>query len=137
MKIVAVEKRNTDGYDIFRIPGIICTSKGSLIAYCECRMTGADWAPIDIGMRKSKNEAIQFINENESADREYYAGFLGWYDTKADTRLFVNLRCMKWIDKQTVKLIAGGGILPESELESEWRETENKMQTLTRLNSFR
>lgn len=84
-----------------------------------------------------KNEAIQFINENESADREYYAGFLGWYDTKADTRLFVNLRCMKWIDKQTVKLIAGGGILPESELESEWRETENKMQTLTRLKSFR
>lgn len=84
-----------------------------------------------------KDEAIRFINENESADREYYAGFLGWYDTEADTRLFVNLRCMKWIDKQTVKLVAGGGILPESELESEWRETENKMQTLTRLNSFR
>ena len=84
-----------------------------------------------------KDEAIRFINENESADREYYAGFLGWYDAQADTRLFVNLRCMKWIDKQTVKLVAGGGILPESELESEWRETENKMQTLTRLNSFR
>ncbi|MBR2196008.1 MAG: isochorismate synthase [Salinivirgaceae bacterium] len=84
-----------------------------------------------------KDEAIRFINENESANREYYAGFLGWYDAQADTRLFVNLRCMKWIDKQTVKLMAGGGILPESELESEWRETENKMQTLTRLNSFR
>ncbi|MBR5644970.1 MAG: isochorismate synthase [Salinivirgaceae bacterium] len=84
-----------------------------------------------------KDEAIRFINENEPADREYYAGFLGWYDAQADTRLFVNLRCMKWIDKQTVKLMAGGGILPESELESEWRETENKMQTLTRLNSFR
>jgi len=58
MKIVAVEKRNTDGYDIFRIPEIICTSKGSLIAYCECRMTGADWAPIDIGMRKSTDGGV-------------------------------------------------------------------------------
>lgn len=84
-----------------------------------------------------KNEAMQFISTNESTSREYYAGFLGWYDTQADTRLFVNLRCMKWIDNQNVKLIAGGGILPESELESEWNETENKMRTLMNLNSFR
>ena len=84
-----------------------------------------------------KNEAMQFISTNESTSREYYAGFLGWYDTQADTRLFVNLRCMKWIDNQNVKLIAGGGILPESELESEWNETENKLRTLMNLNSFR
>ena len=84
-----------------------------------------------------KDKAIRFINDNESADREYYAGFLGWYDTVADTRLFVNLRCMKWLNANKVQLIAGGGILPESELESEWRETENKMRTLTDLKSFR
>ncbi|MBR5166823.1 MAG: isochorismate synthase [Salinivirgaceae bacterium] len=84
-----------------------------------------------------KNEAMRFISQNESAGREYYAGFLGWYDTKADSHLFVNLRCMKWIDNHTVKLMAGGGILPESELESEWNETENKMRTLLNLNSFK
>jgi len=83
-----------------------------------------------------KTEAMEFINTNESAEREYYAGFLGWYDANGDTRLFVNLRCMKWIDNNTVKLIAGGGILPESNLESEWAETENKMRTLTDLKSF-
>lgn len=84
-----------------------------------------------------KYEASQFIITNESANREYYTGFLGWYAPQADTRLFVNLRCMKWVDNQNVKIMAGGGILPESELESEWNETENKMQTLINLNSFR
>lgn len=84
-----------------------------------------------------QNEAMRFISTNESAGREYYAGFLGWYDTKSDSHLFVNLRCMKWIDTHTVKLMAGGGILPESELESEWNETENKMRTLLNLNSFK
>ncbi|MGB7158758.1 MAG: sialidase family protein [Tepidisphaeraceae bacterium] len=42
-----------DGYKIFRIPGIIVTPKGTLIAYCEARRSGSDWGEIDILLRRS------------------------------------------------------------------------------------
>jgi sialidase-1 len=43
-----------DGYLMYRIPGIVVTSKGSLLAYCEARKhTGNDWDQIDILMRRS------------------------------------------------------------------------------------
>lgn len=41
------------GYFRARIPGIVCTDKGNLIAYCELRKSDSDWAVIDIGMKKS------------------------------------------------------------------------------------
>jgi sialidase-1 len=41
------------GYEIFRIPGIIVTSKGTLLAYCEARKTSSDWGRIDVMMRRS------------------------------------------------------------------------------------
>ena len=46
------------GYDLYRIPGIVVTAKGTLFAYCEARhlppdRLGADWADIDILMRRS------------------------------------------------------------------------------------
>lgn len=42
----------TEEYNHVRIPGIVCTENGTLIAYCELR-SGGDWSVIDIGMRKS------------------------------------------------------------------------------------
>lgn len=42
-----------EGYERARIPGIICTPSGCLIAYCELRRSDSDWAVIDIGMKKS------------------------------------------------------------------------------------
>jgi Neuraminidase (sialidase) len=43
-----------DGYALYRIPGIVCTSKGTLLAYCEARRSaGGDWGTIDIMLRRS------------------------------------------------------------------------------------
>src|SRR3954466_11836150 len=45
---------NTAGYAIYRIPGIVATDKGTLIAYCEARKTGtSDWGVIDLMYRRS------------------------------------------------------------------------------------
>ena len=44
---------DTDGYAIYRIPGIVVTPKGSLLVYCEARKTRSDWAAIDPLVRRS------------------------------------------------------------------------------------
>ena len=43
-----------DGYYIYRIPSIVATKEGSLLAFCAARKGGGgDWDPIDIVMRRS------------------------------------------------------------------------------------
>eukprot|EP01031_Cornospumella_fuschlensis_P019628 gene19628-24050_t len=43
-----------DGYELYRIPGIIVTRKGTVLAYCEARKSAkGDWGPIDVVMRRS------------------------------------------------------------------------------------
>ena len=76
-----------------------------------------------------KEEAYQFILSYEGYDRRYYTGVVGWLDPKGQTDLYVNLRCME-IRSTEVKLYAGGGILPSSEVRSEWEETNQKMKTM-------
>ena len=78
-----------------------------------------------------KEKAYKFILENESGDRGYYSGFSGLLNHNGATHLFVTLRCMQ-IDGRCCKLYAGGGLLSESEVETEWLETEAKMETMRR-----
>src|SRR5687768_16601339 len=43
-----------DGYAIYRIPGLVVTTKGTLLAYCEARKSDrGDWGAIDILLRRS------------------------------------------------------------------------------------
>lgn len=76
-----------------------------------------------------KNEAYAFIRENEGYDRLYYSGFLGLLAPQGQTHIYVNLRCMQ-IQKSSLTLFAGGGLLPTSTPEEEWEETEQKLQTM-------
>lgn len=76
-----------------------------------------------------KEKAYQFILENEGYDRLYYSGFLGMLDTKEKTDLYVNLRCMR-IEKSSLTLFAGGGLLASSSEDEEWEETEHKLRTM-------
>lgn len=76
-----------------------------------------------------KEETFRFIPENEGYDRSYYSGFTGRLDTEGHTDIYVNLRCME-IKPGKVLLYAGGGMLASSEIESEWVETEDKMDTM-------
>jgi isochorismate synthase len=78
-----------------------------------------------------KETARQIIMEEESGQRRYYSGFCGWMGS-TETNLFVSLRCMQ-LEKSSCRLYAGGGLLKQSEDESEWRETEAKMLTMKRL----
>lgn len=42
------------GYELYRIPGIVVTAKGTVLAYCEARKSSAgDWGTIDVQSRRS------------------------------------------------------------------------------------
>ena len=74
--------------------------------------------------------AKSYILDNEDYNREFYTGFLGpIYQKDSCSKLFVNLRCMK-IDANIATLFVGGGITIDSEPESEWEETQHKLQTM-------
>ena len=77
-----------------------------------------------------KEEARQFIIDNESIERKYYSGFVGPLMPQGDTHLFVSLRCMNILQDGHFDLYAGGGLLAESELQKEWDETEAKLATM-------
>lgn len=79
-----------------------------------------------------KTEACRLILAHEGYDRSYYSGFVGPMNNKGKTDLFVNLRCAQMTDRG-LTLYAGGGLMPDSELKSEWEETEVKLQTLLSL----
>ncbi|MDZ7605975.1 MAG: isochorismate synthase [Cyclobacteriaceae bacterium] len=76
-----------------------------------------------------KEEAMQFIIDNEGFDREYYSGYLGPVNIMEESHIFVNLRCMKLANSHA-ELFAGAGILSNSQPEKEWHETEIKMDTV-------
>src|SRR4051812_17246360 len=47
---------NTGGYAHYRIPGIVVTARGSLLAYCEARKDiRGDWGTIDVLLRRSSD----------------------------------------------------------------------------------
>ncbi len=79
-----------------------------------------------------KERAQQCILTTETQDRRYYSGFLGFWDNGQACSLYVNLRCLK-LSQQGVRLYAGGGILPQSDPDSEWLETCGKMCTMLAL----
>jgi sialidase-1 len=41
------------GYDVYRIPAIVVTARGTVLAFCGARGGSSDWAPIDILLRRS------------------------------------------------------------------------------------
>ena len=43
-----------EGYALYRIPGIVVTKQGTVLAYCEARKSDrGDWGPIDVLLRRS------------------------------------------------------------------------------------
>jgi sialidase-1 len=51
---LALFESGAGGYALYRIPGIVATKQGTLLAYAEARKSArGDWGPIDIVLRRS------------------------------------------------------------------------------------
>lgn len=79
-----------------------------------------------------KDPALDFILKHEGHDREFYSGFLGPVNIHRESHIFVNLRCMQFLEDQML-LYAGAGITEDSNPTKEWNETEMKCETLNRV----
>ncbi len=65
----------TEGYPIYRIPTLVMTGKGTLIAMCEARQkVGGDWAEIDLVYRRSTDGGKTWGKQQVLADGTKYAG---------------------------------------------------------------
>jgi len=76
-----------------------------------------------------KEHASKFLKVHEDFDREFYSGYLGPVNIRAETSIYVNLRCAKIIESKGI-LFAGAGVTRDSDPEKEWHETELKMSTI-------
>lgn len=56
------------GYAQYRIPGVVVTKAGTVLAYCEARKTGSDWATIDILLRRSADGGKTWSEPQKVAD---------------------------------------------------------------------
>lgn len=79
-----------------------------------------------------REAAIADITANELHDRGCYGGAVGLVSTATrKLRLFVTLRCCH-ISGATIRAFAGGGITPDSDPATEWRESSAKASFFTR-----
>lgn len=56
------------GYRLFHIPGIVVSTKGTVLAWCEARKKGSDWDQIDILLRRSTDDARTWSEPRKIAD---------------------------------------------------------------------
>lgn len=75
--------------------------------------------------------ALENIVETESHPRRCYGGYVAAMDGGC-TNAYVNLRCVNF-DEHSWCMYVGGGIMPDSESDDEWRETEGKANILRKI----
>jgi Neuraminidase (sialidase) len=57
------------GYVVYRIPGLVATKTGTLLAYCEARKDGvADWGRIDVLLRRSTDGGATWSEPRRMAE---------------------------------------------------------------------
>lgn len=72
---------------------------------------------------------MRLIAKAEGMDRGGYAGPVGWLDGAGNSEWGIALRCAR-VEGARARLFAGGGIVAQSEPESELAETESKFRVM-------
>ena len=77
-----------------------------------------------------KIEAWNFIRLFERNKRMYYGGYLGPINLRAETKIFVNIRCAQMRPGGKALFFAGGGLTRSSMFAEEKEEVKRKLKTL-------
>ena len=78
-----------------------------------------------------RREALDLIASHEVVERGRYGGAVGWVDGRGNGTWAVAIRCADLSgDRRTARLMAGGGIVAESDPDAELAETQAKFQAM-------
>ena len=78
-----------------------------------------------------RDEAIALIERVEGFERGRYGGAVGWVDARGNGTWAVAIRCAELsADRRSARLVAGGGIVADSDPLSELAETQAKFQAM-------
>src|SRR4051812_28206977 len=55
-------------YNLYHIPGIVVTAKGTVLAWCEARKGGGDWSDIRVLLRRSTDDGKTWSAPKSIAD---------------------------------------------------------------------
>jgi menaquinone-specific isochorismate synthase len=78
-----------------------------------------------------RDAAIELIHRTEGFERGRYGGAVGWVDAHGNGTWAVAIRCAELSpDRQSVRLVAGGGIVADSDPQAELAETQAKFQAM-------
>lgn len=77
-----------------------------------------------------KKEAWNFIRLFERNKRMYYGGYLGPLNLRAETNIYVNIRCAQMRPGGKAIFFAGGGLTRNSNFSEEKEEIKRKLETL-------
>lgn len=79
-----------------------------------------------------RQQALDFIQNEEGFDRSFFAGFLGPVNIQAETSIYVNLRTASLRADRAI-VYAGAGVTEDSDPSKEWEETEMKCANIGRI----
>jgi len=78
-----------------------------------------------------RDEAIELIGRVEGFERGRYGGAVGWVDAAGNGTWAVAIRCAELSDdRRAARLVAGGGIVADSDPRAELSETQAKFQAM-------
>ena len=78
-----------------------------------------------------RDEALELIERVEGFERGRYGGAVGWVDARGDGTWAVAIRCAELSgDRCSARLVAGGGIVADSDPLAELAETQAKLQAM-------
>ncbi|WP_051062788.1 isochorismate synthase [Ilumatobacter nonamiensis] len=78
-----------------------------------------------------RSEALDLIGHVEGFERGRYGGAVGWVDAHGDGAWAVAIRCAEFAsDRRSARLVAGGGIVADSDPLAELAETQAKFQAM-------
>jgi len=78
-----------------------------------------------------RDAALELIEQVEGFERGRYGGAVGWVDAHGDGTWAVAIRCAEFADdRRSARLVAGGGIVADSEPLAELAETQAKFQAM-------
>lgn len=78
-----------------------------------------------------RKRAVELIERLEGFDRGCYAGPVGWVDARGDGEWAVALRGAE-LEGTRARLVAGVGVVAGSDPDTEWAETEVKLEPMLR-----